>query len=114
MNIEKQVCTVEQAIKLKELGVDQSVSLGYWFFGDTGTNQDHFIVRNKPSDGQDSLCASAYTVGELGVMLGKEALKDHLQDDEPLNEAIDRANDLICLLEHDEYSPEMVNNRLTL
>lgn len=65
MNITSQVCSLEQAKKLKQLGVTQNSFL-YWHLGKvSGTwlliNEIHSLISNEDY--------SAFTVGELGVML---------------------------------------------
>lgn len=65
MNLEEQVCSLELAKRLKELGVKQE-SLFYWH-NDSG--------KDYPAYGDPSLCLcpydsiSAFTVAELGEML---------------------------------------------
>jgi len=135
MKTEKQVCTAEQAQRLRELGICQDISLFYWYIGDTGTNTDHLILRTpRPTD---NLCLSAFTVAELGIMLprgycsGNGVLSDEIKwcDKVSYNgddvifmndivvsggptEAIARAAMLISLLESGELIPDECNQRL--
>lgn len=60
MEIEKQVCSLEQAKRLKELGVKQE-SLFYWYENYDKPCDAYVVSRTKE--------ASAYTVAELGEML---------------------------------------------
>lgn len=74
MKLEEQVCSLELAKKLKELGVRQE-SLWFWCLRD----YDAFAERHKPKnftwDLNDGICGgekefcSAFTVAELGEML---------------------------------------------
>lgn len=62
MKIENQVCALEQAKRLKELGVSQD---SYFHYG------DHLegIAETWMHEGNEDTFYSAYTVAELGVML---------------------------------------------
>ena len=60
MKIEDQVCSLEQATKLKELGVEQNAGLFYWQWGDLVFGED--VDYGEPKQ-------AAFTVAELGVML---------------------------------------------
>ncbi len=64
--IQWQVCTREQANKLKQLGCDQKKSLYYW--DDDNDN----LIRSIDASAADIGCTSAYTVAELGEMLPNE------------------------------------------
>lgn len=89
MKLQDQVCTLEQAKKLKELGVDQS-SLFSWCGDETNRLMDGgasgieygkwvFVNTTKPANNQEEdhrdlvpsakPFAAAFTVAELGVML---------------------------------------------
>ena len=120
MNIERQVCTLEQAKRLKELGISINDSLfvyvdnlalkkieGIKLTSDTYCKK-HF---KKIKDAPFIKFYSAFTVAELGIMLGNEALKMH-PSQSCTNEAIERADDLICLLEYGELLIESINERL--
>lgn len=66
MKIENQVCTLEQAKRLKELGVAQDSLFYHWLDYD---GYKHACVRmEKWNNGRQPDC-SAFTVAELGVML---------------------------------------------
>lgn len=117
MKLENQVCSLEQAKKLKELGINQESEFLYFtghYVGNT-TSYDlgwrgEFLSR----DGEtplDQPHIAAFTVAELGVMLGNKALKIHPMED-CTNEAIERADDLICLLEHEELFYYSCNDSL--
>lgn len=72
MKIENQVCTLEQAKKLKELGVD-CISLFQW--RDFSRLRDNMVAplvsydRAVPSHASVMQVFNAFTVAELGVML---------------------------------------------
>jgi hypothetical protein len=63
MTHQEQVCTLEQAEKLKELECEQGKSIFYWFNG-------HIYARSPLGYTSDD-CIDAYTVAELGVMLAE-------------------------------------------
>lgn len=71
MNAEKfinQVCTPEQAVKLKELGVDDKAPLLAW--KDISFSEDRSVFALTANDGSlRRLYYPAYTVAELGEML---------------------------------------------
>lgn len=90
MNIENQVCTFEQAKRLKELGVNYpsgKESFFKWFECDNGENWepalfrpdsgefDYILVSGLEGDFSDEVETrgnwNAFTVSELGVMFGK-------------------------------------------
>lgn len=69
MNIEQQVCSLELAKKLKELGVKQD-SIIYWY----NYSWNGWIVNTRGQlpynlDTEQDDCVSAFTVAELGEML---------------------------------------------
>ena len=66
MKLEDQVCSLELAKKLKELGVKQE-SLFYWWFVRNDMGDDVFVSDTKPVNGTEYW--SAFTVAELGEML---------------------------------------------
>ncbi len=123
MRIQNQVCTYEQAVKLRELGVSQD-SLHY-------INSNHLVFN--PEVGKKQNLPSAYTVAELGVMLPEKFKKFIYEHNNTVAykikfyeaygalmdfrftkpENIQRATDLIYLLEHKIISIELVNKRLT-
>lgn len=83
MKLEQQVCTLDQAKRLKELGVIQN-SLWHWIYPEKETVLSSMqgiyhrslvveMLSDANEDGEDNqfphLNASAFTVSELGVML---------------------------------------------
>jgi len=122
MKNENQVCTLKQAKKLKKLGVEQKSIWHHCFYvkhGMVGSNYGLYhesmvasLLEDNEGDEFDIEFASAFTVAELGVMLGNKALKIHPQLD-CKNEAIDRADDLINLIDYHELLLEGINERLT-
>lgn len=78
MKLEQQVCSLELAQKLKELGVKQE-SLFYWTDYQSATfDKGEFIQKfwvagfNDPLEEDGATYYSAFTVAELGEMLPKE------------------------------------------
>lgn len=70
MTLQQQVCTLQQAKRLKELGIEQESSLAYYYTGDTSTNVDHLLFRlSGSSDDPYNLCFAAFTVSELFQMI---------------------------------------------
>lgn len=78
MKLSDQVCTLEQAKKLKELGVEQESIWMYIYYKDdiisSSAGLHHYLIANEifaDNDGGefDCLIASAFSVAELGVML---------------------------------------------
>lgn len=110
MQLEKQVCSLEQAKKLKELGIVQLSLFSY----DDGTLWGQTKITVGPIDQAMNNCAgifSAFTVAELGQMLGRFARNTSSLSDGG-NEAFDRADDLIHLLEIGELLVDGCNERL--
>lgn len=62
MKLENQVCTLSQAKRLRELGVNQN-SLYYW------DPTDGELYRSVDRTAKDIGCVSAFTAAELGVLL---------------------------------------------
>lgn len=60
MKIEQQVCTLEQAKKLNELGITQD---SYFAIGETGIVTEGWSI-----DGTEDVFFAAFTVAELGVL----------------------------------------------
>lgn len=75
MNINLQVCSLEQAKRLKELGVYQ---WGYFSFFDDGRL---FISPTVNEHDYGDPIASAFTVAELGVMLNEPTLGTNNEGD---------------------------------
>ncbi len=65
MKIENQVCSLELAQKLKELGVKQE-SVWWWV---RINDNDKWILLHGPISNKDGSSFSAFTVAELGRML---------------------------------------------
>lgn len=84
MKIENQVCTLEQAKRLKELGIRQK---SIFYYHDKIKRIDERIKPNWGNSefagvqicNQKSLTQSAYTVAELGVMLPDEIPHRHTE-----------------------------------
>lgn len=76
MKTENQVCSVEQSKRLRDLGVMQKVSFFYWFIHADGTGS---LLYNN-SLRSENLCADAFNVAELGVMLPDSLCDDDLND----------------------------------
>lgn len=70
MKIEHQVCTLEQAKRLSQLGIMQGLSIFFWSDYD---GKVQLMLNFTPEDGYkpdaENTCFSAFTVAELGVML---------------------------------------------
>lgn len=120
MKIQDQVCTLEQAKRLRELGVRQE-SLFYH------THSEKWGVMPRKSIDFSGNPSSAFTVAELGVMLGTEEWSTNYKKqnifywDAELfalpfgayqTEAEARAAMLIHQLENKLITPEQVNARL--
>lgn len=123
MKLENQVCSLDQAKRLKELGVRQDVSIAIWY----EFPKDEYLVIYRI--GNLSLKEySAFTVAEMGQMLptqchstkcsNKNIYWEWVDDGNELsfpgfmNEAECRASHLITLLELGKLSVEEVNKRL--
>lgn len=68
MKLEQQVCTLEQAKRLKELGVDQDISL-FEHVEYTFERGNSSIENRRPNRLNKEWVYSAFTVAELGQML---------------------------------------------
>lgn len=73
MKLESQVCSLEYAKRLKELGVKQE-SLFYWSFYDGGFSEEEpgITLTDEANHGFEEDLLSAFTVAELGEMLPKQ------------------------------------------
>jgi hypothetical protein len=70
MTLENQVCTLKQAIKLKELGVEQLSLFCYMAYGNEFKDSEKPFFNNFfKADDRFFLWVSAFTVAELGAML---------------------------------------------
>ena len=130
MKLEDQVCTKEQAKKLKELGVEQKglfvhINAKY-------SSSNILLLENIHSMDLEEERFSAFTVAELGVMITSDKIIDwpvgvgydnkdwHLfytknkyrDIDKSKHEAYIRAAMLIYLLENNYTTSEEVNKRL--
>jgi hypothetical protein len=98
MKLENQVCSLELAKKLKELGVKQE-SLFYWVrHWNEGKWVDKLFYLKDEDDKVNSF-TSAFTVAELGEMLTKQQIKNSL-DGSNDTETNARAKMLIYLVEN--------------
>jgi hypothetical protein len=102
MLTKNQVCTFQQAKKLKELGVDQ-FSLAAWTECGTGIKVDQLTVIP-----WDSEMFAAFNAAELGVMLRCD-VEPILWDKRKETEATARAKTLIFLLQHHLISIHDIN-----
>src|SRR5574341_2010928 len=117
MKLENQVCTLEQAKRLKELGVTQE---SYFHFG------DHLdgVTESWMHEGDEDVFYAAFTVAELGVMIGRgtnaatlfyDAVQDRMNRSHSFTIALDVqfvANCIIGMLETGRLTMEEVNQRL--
>ena len=121
MRAENQVCTLEQAKRLSELGIIQGHSL---FFFDGWSNEYRIQFNSSHKDGyykDAESCFSAFTVAELSIMLLEYAETYFSKNGTWLIGDVDwnfttqaqaSADRLIYLLENDILTVEEVNNRL--
>lgn len=135
MKLEDQVCTLGQAKKLKELGIDQK---SFWYWEEmkrpvmegccTERLQEHFNIGHYIGSSRVDNISSAFTVAELLQMApdclsihrfsnGFEAwYSDHIPslESETYNNPAQAAAELmIILIEEKVMAIEEVNNRLT-
>lgn len=119
MKLENQVCTLEQAIKLKGLGLNGH-AIFHWI---PEAWDDGYRLKFRPNTSKK--CFPAYTVAELGVMLGKNVKeiflhgptgmwtqKQGMNPNMFITQAECYANWLIHLLENKLITAEEVNTRL--
>lgn len=69
MKLEQQVCSLDLAKRLKELGVEQNGFCQYKKFSDRPDGSEHLVLDDGCRMGKDENCISAFTVAELGEML---------------------------------------------
>lgn len=138
MKIEDQVCTLGQAKKLKELGIDQETEFYFrmgkiWHFREVTDWPNQEQLSDLIQSGAESeRIFAAYTVAELGEMLptGYDTMKITVNrdscewqgydlDGDPFpseqtykTEAEVRATMLIALIEAELLTVEEINNRL--
>lgn len=114
MRLQNQVCTLEQAKKLKALGVDQKSLFYKPIHGIEGLDETPLFgeaIRNgRMICNQKELVVSAFTVAELGAMLEDE--KATVVESVDKTEAESRAEHLIWLLENGHFDLEIVNREL--
>ena len=132
MKIEDQVCTLEQAKKLKELRILQQSAFKY--VGELADILDLVTTSGyeweyHPGHGDRQIQLSAFTVAELGIMLNAKSnetknchyhnpskMYSHLRAFNPSlfrTEAESRADYLIFLLENKVMTAHEVNKQLT-
>ena len=71
MTLQQQVCTLEQAKRLKELGCEQNALCAWYFVNDQIAQVDYDVSEKFCTSYTFSLLVvDAYTVAELGEMLG--------------------------------------------
>lgn len=138
MKLEKQVCTLEQATRLKELGVEQNGYHAYahhvvntkpYFNGETTEWETEYsetpeLIETALAQFDGLPHASAFTVAELGVMFGKgtdaasllyDAVQDQMNRSHSFTIVLSPhflANCLIGLLETGRITADEVNERL--
>lgn len=142
MKLEQQVCTLEQAKKLKELGIVPKSVLFLWLDYSKNSHGPKIVNADVMDFESDrSYIYAAFTVAELGVMLPDYITGEHLYTYQQRRGALDkrkvkhdiyywcmgniflhtvtgeieaeaRAAMLIYLLENKLITPEEVNNRL--
>lgn len=117
MKLENQVCTLEQAKRLKELGICQE---SYFLHGEEAGH----IVESWSVEGYEDEFYSVFTVAELGVMLNTYTGNIRKSDNADYwyayldtyqqfkTEAEARAALLICRLEWKAVTAEEVNKLL--
>jgi len=131
MKIENQVCTLEQARRLKELGIDQRSEYAHILVPVKGFVLEHIAEFNRWAFQYNEPLSvdrekySAFTVAELGVMIDIKNKRDsvfnpelykiyHLLDNYTgkESEAFVRASLLISALLSGVITPEECNKRL--
>ncbi len=65
MKLEQQVCSLDLAKRLKELGVEQNGFCQYKKFSDRPDGSEHLVLDDGCRMGKDENCISAFTVAEL-------------------------------------------------
>lgn len=105
MKLEDQVCSLELAKRLKELGVKQE-SLFYWF-----TNQLVYRCDLSKWEKCKKYIFSAFTVGELGEMLPKR-LEITIHDVSHINAIGIQIGQEYCF--RDEFQPPTFEKRFEL
>lgn len=135
MKLQDQVCTLEQAKKLKELGVEYEDAFWLYIKSNSVSDENYFLADITSAEKIGYLKSyPAFTVAELGVMLpvgfisfkvmaGKEFSCCKLKENYPeidfsftskfnTTEAGARAETLIYILERKLIAVEEVNERL--
>lgn len=134
MKLQDQVCTLEQARRLKELGIIQE-SIWFWTFpvnermistkkGIIHNTTCEDILIDNDGDEFDHEIAAAFTVAELGAMIGKgtnaasllyDAVQDQMNRSHSFTIVLSAqfvANCLMGMLETGRVTAEEVNARL--
>lgn len=131
MKLQEQVCTLEQAKRLKELGVSQESIFSYFkaphhagiCITDMSTRHV-WILSGNPYDQEDIELTAAYTVAELGAMIGRgtnaaallyDAVQDHMNRSHSFTICYSPsflANCIISLLNTGRLTAAEVNERL--
>ena len=106
MKVENQICTIEQARKLKALGITQGVAYFYFYQDEKLKESGDVRVLSQAFDSRCENCFDAFNVAELGEML------DYGTFCYRKREAIHRANCLIMDLEMNITTPEKVNDKI--
>lgn len=120
MKIEKQVCTIEQAKRLNELGVIQGLSLFYY---NIPLNIIEYNPVPRPGFLDARFCVSAFTVSEMAAMFaplmnGKNPIEipdTIVKDDTELSEMINPVFMAACVIwsiESQHTTAEECNARL--
>lgn len=116
MKLQIQVCSFEQGLKLRKLGIDYKQANYYWERKEFDEPKGfgiyfHFQKPHILGDEHKPNFSPAFTVAELGAMLGMFA-RNTSSLTEDGSEAVDRAADLIHLLEINELCVDSCNERL--
>lgn len=133
MNLNDQVCTLDQARKLKQLGIDQRKGLFEWcVFMPDATGEKYFYApvffQENIEEQLHEWVASAFTVPELMIMLPRHwalwmdddlyACGEHDDMDNfymlGKTGAEATANELISILETQKVMPEYCNKMLSM
>lgn len=125
MKLTDQVIPLEQAKRLSQLGIRQGLSAFFW---DDYEGKLQLMMNETPEDGYkpdaENTCFSAFTVAELGAMIGKgtnaasmlyDAVQDQMNRSHSFTIVLSVqfvANCVIGMLETGRLMAEEVNARL--
>lgn len=114
MKIENQVCTLEQAKKLKDIGISQvsqyhHFSLGFWSDGKGNYPEKFELAYHKTAPEGYIKAYSAFTSAELLAMISNTITINILQCAQPASALADH---FIWLIETKELSIDECNDRL--